>query len=140
MFAYGVVKLNKAQKGLLRFPLPVGFCHDEEGNIILDPDKEVRSVVKLIFSLFQEHGSAYAVVQKFTSLNLKFPKRAYGGAWNGKLIWGYLTHDRVLNILKNPSYAGVYVFRRYRYRKDISPNGLIQASAPSIIKVRVKTC
>lgn len=125
-------KLNKAQKGLLRFPLPVGFCHDEEGNIIIDPDEEVRSVVKLIFSLFHEHGSAYAVVQKFTSLNLKFPKRAYGGAWDGKLIWGYLTHDRVLNILKNPSYAGVYVFGRYRYQKDISPNGLIKAR---IVKV-----
>lgn len=120
-------KLNKAKKGLLRFPLPVGFCYDDEGTIILDPDEEVRSVVRLIFSIFQEKGTAYGVVRAFASLNLKFPKRAYGGAWDGKLIWGYLTHERVLNILKNPSYAGVYVFGRYRYIKNISPNGQIKA-------------
>jgi DNA invertase Pin-like site-specific DNA recombinase len=120
-------KLNKAKKGLLRFPLPVGFCYDDEGAIIIDPDEEVRRVVRLIFSLFQEKGSAYGVVHAFASLNLKFPKRAYGGAWDGKLIWGYLTHERVLNILKNPSYAGVYVFGRHRYIKNILPNGQIKA-------------
>lgn len=119
-------KLNKAKKGLLRFPLPVGFCYDDEDNIVFDPDEEVRNAVKLIFSLFKELGSAYEVIHKFASLNLKFPKRAYGGVWKGKLMWGYLRHTRVLNILKNPSYAGVYVFGRYRYIKKISPNGGIQ--------------
>ncbi|UCC38633.1 MAG: recombinase family protein [Candidatus Aminicenantes bacterium] len=119
-------KLNKAKKGLLRLPLPLGLCYDDEGNTIFDPDEEVRNVVKLIFSLFQEHGSAYEVVRKFASLNLKFPKRAYGGIWDGKLIWGYLTDNRVLNILHNPSYAGAYVFGRYRYAKNILPNGQIQ--------------
>src|SRR5271167_8992 len=32
-------KLNKAKKGELRFPLPVGFCYDDEDHIILDPDE-----------------------------------------------------------------------------------------------------
>jgi len=127
-------KLNKAKKGLLLLPLPIGLCYDDEGNTIFDPDKEVRSVVKLIFSLFQEHGSAYEVVRKFASLNLKFPKRAYGGVWNGKLIWGYLTDTRVLNILHNPSYAGAYVFGRYRSTKNILPNGQIQTK---IIKMPI---
>lgn len=35
-------KLNKAKKGELRFPLPVGLCYDAEDRIILDPDEEVR--------------------------------------------------------------------------------------------------
>src|SRR6266850_7444190 len=30
-------KLNKAKKGELRFPLPVGFCYDEGSQLILDP-------------------------------------------------------------------------------------------------------
>src|SRR5882762_9605173 len=58
-------KLNKARKGELRTPLPVGFCHDDEGRIIVDPDNEVRGAVQLVFRLFQEGGSAYAVVQRF---------------------------------------------------------------------------
>jgi DNA invertase Pin-like site-specific DNA recombinase len=116
-------KLNKARKGELRTPLPVGFCHDDEGRIIVDPDNEVRGAVQLVFRLFQEGGSAYAVVQRFAQEGLRFPRRAYGGAWAGKLIWGRLDHSRVLSLIKNPTYAGTYVFGRYQYMKTITPDG-----------------
>ena len=81
-------KLNKAQKGELRFPLPVGFCYDDQGRIVMDPDDEVRGAVQLAFRLFQETGSGYAVIQRFAQDGLYFPKRAYGGPWAGKLVWG----------------------------------------------------
>src|ERR1035438_4473441 len=95
-------KLNKAKKGELRFPLPVGFRYDEESRIVLDPDEDVQGAVAFVFRLFRETGSAFAVVQRFAERGLRFPKRAYGGAWDGQLIWGRLTHSRVLGILKNP--------------------------------------
>jgi DNA invertase Pin-like site-specific DNA recombinase len=119
-------KLNKAQKGELRFPLPVGFCYDEDGRIVLDPDAEVRGAVQLVFRLFRETGSAYAVVQRFAQAGLRFPKRAYGGAWAGKLIWGRLSHERVLGLIRNPCYAGSYVFGRYQYHKHITPEGEVR--------------
>jgi DNA invertase Pin-like site-specific DNA recombinase len=119
-------KLNKAKKGELRFPLPVGFRYDDRSRIILDPDEEVRGAVALVFRLFRETGSAFAVVQRFAERGLRFPKRAYGGAWGGQLIWGRLTHSRVLGILKNPSYAGMYVFGRYQYRVQISAQGEVR--------------
>jgi DNA invertase Pin-like site-specific DNA recombinase len=119
-------KLNKAKKGELRFPLPVGFCYDEESRIILDPDVEVRGAVALVFRLFRETGTAFAVMQRFAESGLRFPKRSYGGAWDGKIIWGRLMHGRVLGILKNPSYAGRYVFGRYQYRREINSAGEIQ--------------
>ena len=80
-------KLNKAKRGELRFPLPVGLCYDDEQGIGLDPDAEVRGAVALVFRLFRETGSAYGVVQRFAAQGLKFPKRAYGGVWDGKLVW-----------------------------------------------------
>ena len=122
-------KLNKARKGELRFPLPVGFCFDEEGKNILDPDEEVRHVIRLLFEIFRQTRSAYGVVQQFTKQNILFPKRAYGGVWNGKLIFGRLTHSRVLGILKNPSYAGTYVYGRYGTEKKLSPAGKIQLTS-----------
>jgi len=69
-------KLNKARKGELRFPLPVGFCYDSESRIILDPDEEVRGAVSLVFRLFRETGSAFAVMQRFAACALRFPKRS----------------------------------------------------------------
>jgi DNA invertase Pin-like site-specific DNA recombinase len=119
-------KLNKAKKGELRFPLPVGYGYDEQGRIVPDADAEVRGAVAMVFRLFRETGSAYAVVHRFTELGLRFPKRAYGGAWDGKIIWGRLSHSRVLGVLKNPSYAGMYVFGRYQYRREISVDGEVR--------------
>lgn len=125
-------KLNKAQKGELRFPLPVGLCYDDQGQIVPDPDDEVRGAVMLVFQLFRETGSAYAVVQRFVQTGLRFPKRAYGGAWAGKLIWGRLSHGRVLSVIRNPSYAGAYVFGRYQYQKTITADGEIHKHTRSM--------
>jgi DNA invertase Pin-like site-specific DNA recombinase len=118
-------KLNKARRGDLHFPLPVGFCYDDQGRIVPDPNEEVRGAVALVFDLFRQTGSALGVCQWFVRQQLRFPRRAYGGAWNGKIIWGPLSHSRVLGILKNPSYAGVYVFGQYQYQRQINAAGEI---------------
>lgn len=124
-------KLNKAQKGELRFPLPVGLVFDD-GKIVLDPDQEVQGAVRMIFDLFAQEGSAFGVVQKFQELGLRFPKRAYGGAWDGKLLWGRLTHSRVLGVLANPSYAGTYVFGRFQSSRRIGASGEIQTQSRQV--------
>ncbi|MCP3468332.1 recombinase family protein [Bradyrhizobium sp. CCGUVB23] len=121
-------KLNKAHKGELRFPLPVGLVFDGD-KIVLDPDQEVQGAVRAAFELFEQENSAYGVVQRFHQLGLLFPRRSYGGVWNGKLIWGRLTHSRVLGVLTNPSYAGTYVFGRYQSCKKIGPAGEISTQS-----------
>jgi len=121
-------KLNKAQKGELHFALPVGFVFDDD-KIALDPDQEVQGAVRTVFELFERESSAYAVVRRFQELGLRFPRRSYGGAWDGKLLWGRLTHSRVLGILANPSYAGTYVFGRYQACKQIGPTGEIRTQS-----------
>ena len=127
-------KLNKATKGELRFPLPVGYGYDEQDRIVPDADEEVRGAVAMVFRLFRETGSAYAVVHRFTESGLRFPKRAYGGAWEGKIIWGRLSHSRVLGVLKNPSYAGMYVFGRYQYRREIGLDGEVRKRMQAVEK------
>lgn len=125
-------KLNKAQKGELRSPLPVGLLYDDQGCRVLDPDSEVRGAVRFLFEAFRETGSAYGVVHKFAKEGLGFPKRAYGGAWNGKLIWGRLTESRVLGVLKNPAYAGTYVYGRYQSVKEIAPDGTFRSRTTQV--------
>src|SRR5260370_5241373 len=98
-------KRNKASRGDVRCALPVGLIFDEN-KIVLDLDREVQGAVRTVFELFAREGTAFGVVQRFQELGLRFPRRAYGGAWNAKLIWGRLTHSRVLVILAYPSYSG----------------------------------
>lgn len=125
-------KLNKAKKGELRFPLPVGYCYDPDGRTVVDPDQQVQGAVRLLFATFRQAGSAYGVVHHFAQKAIQFPKRAYGGIWNGRLIWGRLTEGRVRTILKNPAYAGVYAFGRFRCRKQISSDGQVHSKITTV--------
>ena len=120
-------KLNKAKRGELRVPLPVGLCYDARGQVVLDSDEEVRGAVALIFRLFQDTGSAHAVMQWFVAHRLSFPKRRHGGVCNGNLEWGDLTYGRTLEVLKNPSYAGAYVFGRHQYRRELTAEGEVRS-------------
>ncbi|WP_285826030.1 recombinase family protein [Schaedlerella arabinosiphila] len=78
-------KENAASRGELRFPLPVGYVYDPDGKPVMDPDEEVRHAVSTLFRVFRSSGSAYGVVRYFAENNLSFPKRAYGGVWDGKI-------------------------------------------------------
>jgi DNA invertase Pin-like site-specific DNA recombinase len=117
-------KRAAAERGELRFPLPVGYVYDDEGATVMDPDAEVAAAVTDVFAAFRAGGSAYQVVAAFKGR--RFPLRAYGGVWAGQLRWGRLTHSRVLGILANPAYAGTYVFGRYHSRRVVAPDGTVR--------------
>lgn len=120
-------KKNKAKKGELRFPLPIGYCYDDFGQVVFDHDEQVREVVELLFQVFADKRSAYGVTRYFGEQQIDFPKRAYGGVWNGKIIWGKLTYGRALTLLRNPSYAGAYVYGRYKVEKSLSVDGALSS-------------
>lgn len=116
-------KKAAAARGELRTPVPVGYVHDADGAVVIDPDAEVQAAVRDLFASFAACGSAYGVVAAFAGR--RFPLRAYGGAWAGQLRWGRLTHSRVLGVLRNPCYAGAYVHGRYRSRRRVDPDGTV---------------
>lgn len=120
-------KRNKAKKGELHASLPVGLIYDQEGKTTLDTDEQVRSTIALVFKIFRECGSAFGVMRYFVNNNLQFPKRIYGKIWNGKLVWTPLRQHRVCSILRNPFYAGAYVFGRYKTNKKLSANGNLKS-------------
>jgi len=113
--------LNKARRGELQCPLPVGFMYNSEGRPILDPDKQVQESLRFLFDMFHRTGSACAVVKAFRQKGLLFPQRLKRGPHKGELEWGELTHSRALYILHNPRYAGAFAYRRNRTR--IRPDG-----------------
>ncbi|MGH3405987.1 MAG: recombinase family protein [Streptosporangiaceae bacterium] len=119
-------KRAAAGRGELRTPLPVALARDEAGDVVTGPDAGVQAAIRDVFAAFAACGSAYGAVAAFKGR--KFPLRAYGGAWAGQLRWGRLTHARVLGILKNPGYAGAYVFGRYSSRRTAGPGGTVHTT------------
>ncbi|MGH3199720.1 MAG: recombinase family protein [Streptosporangiaceae bacterium] len=119
-------KRAAAGRGELRTPLPAGLVHDDAGDIVIDPDAGVQAAIRDLFAAFTACGSAYGVVAAFAGR--RFPLRAYGGAWAGQLRWGRLTCARVLDVLKNPCYAGAYVHGRYTSRRTVDPGGTVRTA------------
>jgi DNA invertase Pin-like site-specific DNA recombinase len=117
-------KRAAARRGELRFPLPVGYVYDDDGQVAMDPNDEIRCAVADVFGAFETAGSAYGVVGTFG--DRPFPLRAYGGAWAGEIRWGRLTHGRTLSLLANPAYAGAYVFGRFRSQRGVDADGVIR--------------
>jgi DNA invertase Pin-like site-specific DNA recombinase len=95
-------KVNKAKKGELKFPLPVGFCYDDQGRVRLDPDEQVHHTLHLFFSVFKEKRSAYGVIHHFAQNHIQFPKRPHGGVRKGKLVWARLTGGTGAGHYKEP--------------------------------------
>lgn len=114
-------KLEKAQHGDLRFRPPAGLVLDPSGQVVLDPDEEVQHATRLVFSLLEQGGSALGVVKHFNEHPLRFPNRLWGKRSGGDLVWGVLTHSRVLELLHNPAYAGTYVYGRTQTRTRTLP-------------------
>jgi DNA invertase Pin-like site-specific DNA recombinase len=106
--------LNKARRGELEMAPPVGLVYLEDGTIGLDPDRDVRSAIQLVFDTFERTGSAMQTVRFFREQGLRFPRRIRAGASKGELLWGKPDHSRVVQILHNPRYAGAFVYGRTR--------------------------
>ena len=113
--------LNKARRGELACPLPVGFLYNVEGRPILDPDKQVQESLRFFFDTFRRTGSACAVIKAFRQKELLFPQRLRKGPHKGELEWAALMHSRALCILHNPRYTGAFVYGRKRTR--LRPDG-----------------
>jgi len=108
---------NKARRGELKLPLPVGLVYDARDHVVLDPDQQVQNSLRTFFQAFQRTGTASATVKFFTEEGLLFPRRLRRGVRKGELVWGPLGHNRALQALHNPRYSGAYVWGRYHVDK-----------------------
>lgn len=116
--------LNKARRGELKVPLPVGFVYDELGRVKLTPDRQVRDALKRFFESFGRLGSAFAVAREFRRDGIRMPHYSRKGPKSSQVIWGDLTHSQALRILHNPRYAGAFSFGRTTSRRG--PDGHIR--------------
>lgn len=105
---------NKARRGELKAPLPVGLEYGPDDRVVLDPDGQVQQAIRVFFEAFRRTGSACGTVREFRERKLLFPSRIRTGPRKGLLNWTSLQHSRALEILHNPRYAGAFFFGRTR--------------------------
>jgi DNA invertase Pin-like site-specific DNA recombinase len=100
--------LNKAQRGELALRLPVGLLRQPDGQVVKDPNLEVQERIELVFVTFLRVKSACKVLRFFNEQHLDLPRLDPFGA----LLWKPPKTASILSILKNPAYAGAFVYGR----------------------------
>lgn len=105
---------QKAARGELRLPLPAGLAHNRDGGVTFNPDEEVQERLRLVFAKFRELRSAKAVMRYLRRSSLLLPVRPLHGPAPHDVVWRPADSARVISILKNPAYAGAYVYGRRR--------------------------
>src|SRR6266481_6354608 len=124
---------QKAARGELRVPLPAGLAYGRDGRIGFNPDEEVHARLLHLFAKFRELRSAKAVMRHFQEANFLVPVRPLDGPSPHDVVWRPASNARILQVLKNPAYAGAYVYGRRRRtpigRRSGSRQGATEAVA-----------
>jgi excisionase family DNA binding protein len=102
-------KRLKASRGALRISVPVGYVWHRDTGLSLDPDLRLQEVIRSVFARFRSLGSARQVLLSMTADGAHFPRPSE----QGRMIsfeWAPLRYRNIITLLKNPFYAGVYVY------------------------------
>ena len=104
--------LAKAERGELALTLPIGFIRDPSGVVVKDPNMAIQERLGLVFEMFLKFRTVAKVMRMLNDRGLDLPRRDR----HGDLRWARATVSAVATILKNPAYAGAFVYGRTRMR------------------------
>jgi len=109
---------SKARRGELRLSVPFGYVWHREAGLGLDPDIRLQEVIRLIYTRFRELGSARQVLLSMKAEQIHFPRPADEGRMTN-CVWQPIRYRNVISVLKNPFYAGAYVYGKSEKRTSI---------------------
>lgn len=107
-------RLNKARRGELAVPLPIGYLRRPSGEAVLDPDEQVQAVVRLVFAKFAELTTLHAVLRYLVDHGIQLGVRLRSGPDKGELEWRHPNRMTLQCMLHSPVYAGIYAYGRRR--------------------------
>jgi hypothetical protein len=97
---------------------PVGFIKAVDGRLEKAPDLRLEHTIPLVFRKTLELGSARQAALWLIDHDIDFPIQHYTGTrWETQ--WRTPTAPHVLRMLRNPMYAGTYVYGRRRVVTEI---------------------
>jgi len=100
---------SKARRGELFKRLPVGYALDALSKVVFHPDQRVCEAIQLVFTKFRERWSVRQTFQWFRDHDVELPANPIEGT---RLVWKIPTQGLIRDILRNPFYAGAYVWGR----------------------------
>ena len=105
-------RLRKARHGKLGVRVPTGYTRDDSGAVIIDPHDDVRAAINVVFGAFAEAGNVGEVLQQLERRGIKLGFRSPAPGGGTQIAWRPANRQTLRNLLRNPIYAGAYVYGR----------------------------
>lgn len=102
---------EKAKRGEFKRQIPPGYIWDTTEKVVKDPNKRIRDSIQLIFKKFREIQSIRQTYLWFQGENIEVPVFK-DKAGKKEIVWKLPEKSYLQAMLKNPFYAGVYVWGR----------------------------
>jgi DNA invertase Pin-like site-specific DNA recombinase len=99
----------KARRGELFRLLAPGYVRDGQGQVVKDPDARVAEAMALVFRKFREMQSVRQTYLWFHHQGVELPVNKSQGE-GMRIVWKLPSHSFVASVLRNPFYAGAYVY------------------------------
>jgi hypothetical protein len=109
---------QKVRRGLVLTQVPVGYIRTEDEGIEKAPDRQIQEAIAGIFRKFRELGSVRQVLLWYREEKLPIPVLSRESG-NRRVVWAEPVYPSIFGVLKNPTYAGVFVWGRKQTRTSI---------------------
>lgn len=114
-------RLRQVEQGSYRQHLPTGLVRLPDGRVVKDPDRQVQHAIELVFRRFAALGSCQKVMRSLRDDGLLLPRHQTSGLHAGQLLWKRPSEAAIYDILRNPAYAGAFVYGRRTGRPGRRP-------------------
>jgi hypothetical protein len=116
---------EKASRGELHQGTPSGYVCVEGKYLRKHPDIRVQRAVHRVFDEFDQSASVYQLLKRLWQQDAKLPAPAPMGDSHA-VTWTDPNYERVLEMLENPKYAGIYAYPLKQVEVQTKRDGVIR--------------
>jgi len=115
---------EKARRAELHHGVPRGYVVVDGKHLRKHPDQRVQQVVQRVLDKFESCSSVSALLTWAWDQQIVLPRSTVDGD-GSRIEWVQPNYRALVDMLKNPKYAGVYVYPRYQQATQVSPSGKV---------------
>ena len=118
---------EKASRGELHLGVPRGYVVVEGKHLRKHPNRRVQKAIHRVFQKFETCVSVSQLLAWLWEHNYLLPRSLAGDGT--QVDWVEANYNCVLDMLRNPKYAGIYVYPRHREETTVLPCGKLQKTS-----------
>lgn len=123
-------RMRQIERGTYRQSLPTGLVRLADGRVVKDPDQQIQRTIAEVFARFTALATGQKVLRSLRDDGLLLPRRQVAGLHAGQLLWKRPSAAALYDILRNPAYAGAFVYGRKGRNPDRRPDQARQVRRP----------